>query len=238
MTITTEDAKALTGTVLTDEAVAEHLKRNPNFLNEHPDVLLALVPPEMDRGRGVVDMQRFMLERLRVELATRKGREGKLLQAARSNADVQAKVHLAVRALLQAPSLEELIRIIVGKLPKMFDIAAAALCVESDKTLPGVGKTGIVLVPNGTLDELLAEERPVALRAGVAGDERIFGPKAGQINSVALMRLELGRKAPKALLVLGARSPAGFDPRDGTELLGFFAYVLQHSIRRWLGNAP
>ena len=36
------------------------------------------------------------------------------------------------------------------------------------------------------------------------------------------------------LFALGASAPDGFDARQGTDLLGFLAHVLQLRIRRWL----
>ena len=52
-------------------AVADYLRRHPDFLAAHPDLIPALTPPELRRGEGVVDMQHFMLQRLRHDLARR-----------------------------------------------------------------------------------------------------------------------------------------------------------------------
>jgi len=78
-----EDAKALSADIIAPDAIAAWLKRNPGFLNDHPDVLAALVPPESDHGKGVLDMQRFMLERLQRDLADKHDREQALLAATR-----------------------------------------------------------------------------------------------------------------------------------------------------------
>lgn len=231
-----EDAKALAGDVIAPEAVGAWLKRNPGFLNDNPDVLAALLPPDMDHGEGVLDMQRFMLQRLQRELASITAREQNLLDAAKANADIQARIHGAVRVLMDAESLEALIGIVTGNLPKLFDVAATALCIETDTALPAdVEKTGVVLLPAGALTEILTEDRTVLLRAKIEGEERVFGKKAKQVRSTALLKLDLGDRT--ALLALGASAPEGFDPRQGTELLSFFAHALQHCLRRWLTTA-
>jgi uncharacterized protein YigA (DUF484 family) len=158
-----------------------------------------------------------------------------LLAVAESNADVQRCVFAATKALLDAKSFEDLIKIILKKMPKMFDISAAALCIEAGDHVPaGATENGIIVVEPGALDSLMGSEHSVALKSNIEGDKAIFGSRATKVRSAALLRLDLGSKVPNGLLALGAKSPTGFDPRQGTELLSFFSYVLQRTIRRWL----
>jgi len=58
------NATAETQRIGADE-VAAYLRRHPDFLVEHPELLGALTPPALQRGDSVVDMQHFMLQRLR-----------------------------------------------------------------------------------------------------------------------------------------------------------------------------
>ncbi len=230
-----DKAKALGSEAPSADAVAEYLKRNPTFLNDRPDLIAALVPPEFNHGKEVVDLQHFMLKRMRGDHAEMAARERALLDAAEANGRTQARVHAAVKALLGARSFEALIGVVSDELPKLFEIKAASLCVETGEPLPG--NAGVILIPPGTLDELFEGREAVVLRAEVQGDKAIFGRKAARVRSVALMRLDFGDGAPRGMLALGATAPREFDPRQGTELLTFFAHVLQHRIRRWL-NRP
>jgi uncharacterized protein len=232
---TKQKSKALSGAVISPEIVAAYLEQNPSFLNDRPELLATLTPPEQNHGGGVLDMQRFMLERLQGELKRFGSREQTLLAAAESNADVQGRVFAATKALLDAKSFEGLIKIVLKKIPKMFDISAAALCVESGDHVPeGATEIGIIVVEPGALDSLMESGHSVALRSDIEGDKAIFGSRAAKVRSAALLRLDLGPKIPNGLLALGAKSPTGFDPRQGTELLSFFSYVLQRTIQRWL----
>lgn len=236
MTGSPDDAKALSPDPLTADAVAAWLKSHPNFLTERPDLLATLIPPEFDHGRGVIDLQRFMIDRLRGDHARISARERALLTAAESNAGTQARVHAAVKALLAPRSFEALIRVVSEDLPGLFGIKAVALCVETGEPLPGnAADVGIIVIPPGTLDDLFKSKTSVVLRADVQGDKAIFGRNAGRIRSVALMRLDFGKGAPRGMLALGSTALHEFDPRQGTELLAFFGFVLQHRIRRWLG---
>ncbi len=232
-------SKALSGTVISPETVAAFLEQNPDFLNDRPELLAILTPPEQDHGGTVLDMQKFMLERLQGELTRFQTREQNMLDAAKANADVQARVLKAAKALLDAKSFEDLIKIVLKKLPRMFDISTAALCIESGDHLPaGAAEIGIIVVEPGALDTLMESGRTVALRADIEGDKAIFGSRASKVKSAALLRLDLGSKVPNGLLALGAKSPTGFDPRQGTGLLAFFSYVLQRTIQRWLTQDP
>jgi hypothetical protein len=233
-----DDAKALRGEVLSADQVEAWLTRHAEFLNERPELLAMLVPPEFHRGDQVVDMQHFMLQRLRGQIAQMKSREQTLLAAAEANVAVQARVHHAVKALMAARSFEHLIRVVVDELPGMLDVAAVALAVENGERLPGAaGDTGVVTLKPGAIDRLLGADRTIALRATADGDTAVFRDRVAQVRSVAMLRLTFGPEAPAGLFALGSAAAGGFDPRQGTELLSFLAHVLQLCIRRWLGLA-
>lgn len=238
-TATKPKSKALSGAVISPETVAAFLEQNPGFLNDRPELLSILTPPEQDHGGTVLDMQKFMLERLQGELTRYQKREQNLLDTVETNADVQARVLKAAKALLDAKSFEDLIKVVLKKLPKMFDISAAALCIESGDNVPaGATEIGIIVVEPGALDTLMDSGHTVALRSDIEGDRAIFGARASKVKSAALLRLDMGPNVPNGLLALGATSPTGFDPRQGTELLAFFSYVLQRTIQRWLTQGP
>ena len=54
------------------EDVAAYLRKHPDFLAKRADLLAVLTPPALRRGDSVVDMQHFMLQRLRSDLARAK----------------------------------------------------------------------------------------------------------------------------------------------------------------------
>jgi len=228
-------SKVLRGTEIVPETVVAFLQQNPAFLKEQPELLAVITPPEQNHGGGVVDMQRFMLERLQSELAGYQTREQNLLKLVQENADIQARSVEAIKALLDAKSFEDLIKIILRKVPKLFDISAAILCIEAGKHTPaGANDIGIIVVEPGKFESLMDTGRSITLRSNIEGDKAIFGSRASKVKSTALLRLHFGPKTPNGFLALGAKSPTGFDPQQGTELLSFFSYVLQRTIQRWL----
>lgn len=237
MSSSSDDAKAITTDIVAPEAVEAFLERNPAFLNERPRLLGSLVPPEFDHGSGVVDMQMFMLDRFRDQLGKSKRREQGLMDAVEANDRVQRRVHRAIEVLLKAQSFEGLIRNVVEDLPELFDVAAASLCIETDKPLPdGADGTGLVVLEPGSIDCLVEVDQAVVLSSGIEGEKAIFGKRANKIQSMAQMQLDFGRKSPRGLLVLGAEEPDTFNASQSTDLLAFFAFVLQRCVRRWLND--
>ncbi len=228
-------SKEIPSTDNTAETVEDFLKQNPSFLKERPGLLTLITPPEQNHGDGVVDMQKFMLQRLQKELAGHQKKEGNLLKLVQENADVQTRTHKAIKALLDAKAFEELIKTILHKVPKIFDISTVALCIEASRNTPANAKDmGFVVINSETLESFMDVGRRVTLRSNTQGNTTMFGPNASKVKSTALLRLNFGPKMPNGLLALGDKSPTGFDPKQGTELLSFFSYVLQRTIQRWL----
>lgn len=237
MSSKSDDATLLPAEPVTAETVTAYLRTHPDFLAENPDLLIALTPPQFDRGEGVVDMQSFMLNRLQAELAQLKSRERTLLAAAETNVNVQYRVHQAARVLLDARSFKHLIRVINDELPEILVVEAVALCVETDEKLFGnTEDAGVTVIRPGTIENLFEPETDLVLRPDTPGETAIFGKTAARVNSSAMLRLGIGPKAPMALIALGSHAADGFNPHQGTELLGFFGHAVEHCIRRWLSQ--
>lgn len=230
--VSSPDSAALTTDGgLADQQVAEFLRRNPDFLLAHPELLAVLTPPSRHRGDGVVDMQGFMIERLRAENQHLADNHDALLDAGRRARSKQSQVHRAVIAMLGATTFEHLIEVITTDFPRTLDIDVVALCVEGGGE---GGVSGITCLAGGAIDAALGANRDARFAADVAGDERIFGAGAGLVRSAALLRLRLGGRAPAALLALGSRRAERFASGQGGEPLSFLAGALEHCLRAWL----
>jgi uncharacterized protein YigA (DUF484 family) len=230
-------------TELAAAEVASYLRRHPDFLINRPDLLAVLAPPARDMGDGVVDLQRFMLERLRTDVARLKLVQRKLVTTSRANLQNQTRVHNAVLAMLGATTFEHLITVVTEEMTLLLDIDAVGLCIEmapgKATRLSGANArtlaAGVQMLEPGSVDELLGSGHDVLLRADVVGDPALFGvAAAGLVRSDALVRLRVSTATPIGLVALGARKPGLFHPGQGTELLTFLAQVIEHSIRAWL----
>lgn len=224
---------------LTDEDVSAYLCDNPDFLLRHPDIIPHLLPPSADKGRGVVDLQHVMLNRLRRDLAELTNQQHELIATTRANINNQSRVHAAVVMMLDAQNFEHLIHIITQDLAVVLDIDLVSLVVERQggTVVPLDPRDGLVLSERGAIDRWLGR-RAVVLRGGVQGDDGIYGAAAPLVRSEALVRLTFGGAAPAGLLALASRDPNLFEPGQGTDLLHFLAQVVERCVRGWLDLPP
>ena len=220
--------------------VTAFLRRNPNFLNDQPQLLETLTPPAERNGRRVLDMQRFVIDRLQRTIATVRARETEMVSSMRSSRSSTARVHAAVLTLCESGALENLTEIISNDLPTVLEIDVVMLAVEAEQDQLGSLRStpGVVLIPRGTLDTLVGAGRDVLLTsAPTAAETELFGGAATLVKSAALLRLRLGRPGRPALLALGSRDPARLAPGQGTDMLTFLAEALGRRLREWLDYA-
>jgi uncharacterized protein len=215
--------------------VAAYLRQHPDFLVEHSELLQILTPPSQQRGERVIDMQQFMLQHQRAEIARLKSQQRVLVGTSRANLASQARVHSAVLALLAASSFEQLIQIVTTDLAVLLDADVVTIAVESaGPQRPRLHNQGVQILDPGTVDAVLGVDRDVVLSSDAEGDPALFGDGAGLVRSAALLRLSVSAAAPAGLLCIGMRRPGKFHGGQGTELLGFLARALGITIAAWL----
>ena len=227
------------GPAATAAQVADYLQRHPDFFVDRPELLDVLIPPDANRGDGVVNLQHFLLERLRQQLAEAERAHDHLVAVGRANMVVQTRIHRAVLMLLCAQSFESLIETVTTDLAVMLDLDAVALGVEqSTEELPPVRLGGLIQLEAGAVDRLIGRGRSVSL-AEQPTEARLllFGAACELVTSQALIRLSISRMTPPALLALGSRRAEQFHEGQRTELLTFLARALERCIRAWL-NLP
>jgi hypothetical protein len=219
--------------------VSDYLRKNPDFLVTHPDLLNILAAPsrwEDGNGGNVVDIQTSMLDRMRDESTNLKDAANLLISTTRSNMMIQTRTHAAVIAILGADNLERLVHVICFDLPLLLDIDAASLCLEAGKDdFQGLEETDIRRVSSGTVNKVLGGTKEfVKLIEHTKDDGAVFGEAAGLVKSAALGRLQPGFGIPNGLLALGSRNRGAFHGGQGTDLLVFLTRVLELTLNRWL----
>ncbi len=217
----------------TGEQVAKYLRDHPDFFAHRATLLQAMTPPARWSGDTVIDMQRYMVESLRGEIAGLRDCANEVIETSRANLAIQTRTHAAVLALVAAPELDHLIRAISDDLPILLDVDVAVLSVEP---APGLELMigGIGRLQSGDVDRFLGNGRDVALYREMADDGTLFGVGAGLVRSAALARIRCGEEAPVGLLAFGSRRDAAFHPGQGTELLRFLAKVVEVCLVRML----
>ncbi|MFQ5765525.1 MAG: DUF484 family protein [Rhodospirillales bacterium] len=217
---------------ISGDNVAEYLRRNPDFFADRLELLSAMAAPQRWTGDGVVDMQRFLLERRLGEIEDLRNCAREVIETSRTNMSVQTRTHAAVLALLSVTEAEQLNRVVADDLPLLLDVDVVTLGFEPDgdaKAAPG----GIdaARMGAGAIDKVLGAEENIRLVRAMKDDGAIFGSAAGLVRSAALARLKPGPLVPAGLLALGSRGSA-FRPRQGTELIAFLARVFESCLHR------
>lgn len=219
---------------LTDAQVVAYVRRHPDFLVAHPELLSVLTPPSRSAGDAVVDMQTFMIERLRAEIERLIRHRTALIEANRATRSAQARVHGAVAAMMAARSLEHLLEVVTEDFLGLLHLDVVTLCVENGIDERACTRPGLRCVEPGVFDAVLGPGRESLFLADAPGDERLFGAGAGLVRSAALLRIALGPEAPPCVLALGARRKDTFPARGDRELYAFLARALEHCLRAWL----
>lgn len=221
---------------LTAEAVIDFLRGRPDFFAQHPEALKGLSLPNGNLGDGVVDFQGAVIDKLRGDAKELKQEREDLLLTARANQQSLSRIHECVLSVLAVKSFEQLIQTVTTDFAVMLDLDMVMLCIEAaDGDTPKLLKTrGLVMLPDGMVARYLGAEQRMLLRGDVEGDPEIFGAGASLIRSDALVRLDISKATPPALIAFGSRTPGRFDSGQSTELVGFLTLVLEHVIRAWL----
>lgn len=233
----TSDSKPNIATIgaINDETVTAYLREHPDFLARHSDVLTDLEAPNRWSGDGVVDMQRFMTDKLRGEIEHLRTVSNELIVTSRTNLSIQGRTHQAVLTLLSARGITEMARTIRDSLPLILDLDVVSLCLEpSAQSLPELSISEIRELGEDTVNRYLGDDHDIMLTHEAADDGTLFGEGAGLVRSAAIARLNGGSVVPSGILALGSRSHSTFHPGQGTELLTFLARVVEQRLHAWL----
>ncbi len=232
MSAPSDDTAGIQHNVLTAEGVSAWLRRHPDFLQENTEVLTFLTPPEFKRGERILDMQRFMLDKVQEELAGLRRREKQLLQVVEGNAVNLSKIHKAVGAIVETADIHSLNSLIRTKLPGLLELEAAVLCIEDNGALALAGAN---VIGAGGINNLLGRKQGVLLQDKTAGQTLVFSEDATRVKSVAYLRLRTSQNSPEMLLALGSGRDDGFNPHQATDLILFLAKILEIRLKQCLG---
>lgn len=223
---------------LDDSAVAAYLYGNPDFLIRNPDLIEVLTPPNRSEEGAVVDLQKFMVERLRGEVDSLRECAQSLIDTSRDNLAHQSRTHSAVIAVIGAGSIVKAARVLRDDVAAILNLDAVTMCFEAvHPAVPDLADDAIRTLPAGGVDRLLGENREVRLIAETADDGTVFGAAAGRVRSCALVRLHMrdaaGGAFPPAVLAFGARDGGTFQPGQGTDLITFLARAIEKCATQW-----
>jgi uncharacterized protein YigA (DUF484 family) len=219
-------ATALQAEGLDPEAVRKFLLENPDFLKGQPDLVrdLGLRPD----AANIVDFGPAALARVH-EAHRRESKARKTLEAtARANFAAQAQTHGAVVDLLDSRNHADLARRVDELAQLRFGLRAGVVALEGPERTPA----GWRAMAEGQIDLVIGHQQvsrmgfqPTALG--------LFGDRAREIRSMAMVRMAIWEPARTGLLAFGSADEAGFTADMGAELVAFLARVVERTAERW-----
>jgi len=221
----------------TEQQVVDYLRGHRDFLERHPDLIADLIPARHGNGRAVVDLQQYLIEKLRRDLAEMRQTHDSTVVAARGNLHSQQRVHTAVLDLMNAPSFEHFVETITTDLALTLDVDVVTLSVESARPNQPNTKSGVRFLPMGAVDALMGAGKDILLRPAIAAERAIYGGGASLVKSDTLLRLSISAEAPVGIVAIGSREPGHFRAGQGTELMVFLARTIESTARAWLDLA-
>ncbi len=162
------------------ESVRRYLLDHPEFFDQNTDLLRALTPVQQFPDSEVIDLQQFVVGRLRNDVSKLQTAQGQIIDASRANLRAQSEVHEAVLAILAADSFERMINTITSDLADLLRLDVVSLCVEAANNDPlgRVGKSAVYVLPVGAVDRIM-DEHAFMLRNQAPPDDAVFGPATG-----------------------------------------------------------
>ncbi|MFP4519344.1 MAG: DUF484 family protein [Oceanicaulis sp.] len=210
------------------EVVRAQLRADPDIVTGDP-VLMAAVRDALASER-VVDLSKRAREKLERELSRVRATNAALIELAKANLAVQAQVHGAVLAVMEADSLSALDRKLAGRAAGALGVDVVRVFIEGHAPL----KSGAAIqgcAPE-LVDALLGRKAERLGPVDTRFADALYGPQGPGLRSEALARMEIAGRP--GVLCLGARDGRAFTPDQGADLLHFLARALERRLTPWL----
>jgi len=194
--------------------VAQFLRSNPQFFDQHPQLLEAIVVPHPHGGRAIPLTERQIVS-LREKARLLEAKLAELLRFGEDNDAIAEKVHRLSLALLGAKDFAATAQALNFHLREDLAVPHVALRVWG-KSLPEGAPEGSAV--DGELrDKVETMGAPQCGAAAASPFASLFGGAQEHIRSIAL--IPLGQTRAIGVLALGSEDPQRFYAEMGTIFL-------------------
>jgi uncharacterized protein len=235
--MTTSHARGVSKASLDDGMVAEFLHNSPDFFERNAGLLAKLRLPHLRNEGSTVSLVERQIEVLRDRNQALERKLKELIDVARSNDALAARIHRLSQRLIRAHDLLQTVNAIETSLREDFDamhvvlvlFTAAARALKSDAPL--FLRTDSPDSPDmRTFESLLQAGKPRCGQIRDSQREFLFGADTVAIGSVALA--PLGPKGNLGLLAIGASDAERFHPGMSTDFLSRISDLVAFALTR------
>ncbi len=212
------------------KVVATYLRKNPDFLEEFPDILETL---HLNHSSGVaVSLIERQVEQLRQKNQDLSRRLNRLVHVAAENEQLMTRLHQLTLELMLISSLKEFFTHLGNSLLNDFNADILQICLFDKEIASEAGEDVKHLRADdpdmGLFQSYLDKNHSVCGRLGESRLEFLFGSKARWVQSAVL--IPLGEKGRHGMMAIGSSDDARFYPGMGTLFLDLLANVISSSL--------
>lgn len=216
------------------EHIAAYLAAHPDFFSQHPDCLerveLAIAP------EGTVSLVQRQTDLLKAKNQQLQEQLELLIETARQNTQLQARVHTLCLKLMDAHDLNDLLPGLIADLKQEFQADEVSLTLfygEHQHQLPAdlecLYQMHIDDERLKAFDKVLEKHEPVCGRLTNAQKSILFEQTHDQVASIAC--LPIGHAPCGGLLAIASYDQDRFHSNMATDYLAFLAEVLMRLLR-------
>lgn len=219
---------------LDPDAVADYLRRHPDFFIEYEELLPELALPH-HTGEHAISLVERQVSVLRSRNRDVRHRLNRLLDTARDNDRLFQKTQKLVLAILDQRDIDSMAEAVQCSLRDDYDVDACALLLfERTGLVAGQARVVPAAEARGQIGALLNARQPTCGHLRPEEIAYLFGQASQPVQSAAVVSLMLGGE-PLGLLALGSFDAEYYRAGMGTMFLNYVAEVLNRAIARALG---
>jgi uncharacterized protein YigA (DUF484 family) len=224
-----------------ETAIADYLQGNPDFFERHATLLTKLNLPH-NRGSSAISLVERQVAALRDKNEKLEARLRELIEVARGNDVLAAKIHRLACRLVRAADTSGVMDALEASLREDFGASEWLLLViaQGESELSKLNSRHLRILRTGAtelkmFETLFESGRP---RCGQIRDSQrdyLFGAGTVEIGSAALVPLgikvgEKGKPSGTALLAIGSPDAERFHPTMSTEFLARIGDLVSEAI--------
>ncbi len=217
------------------EEVADFLKKNPDFFNQHSSLLLHLEIPHTQSGMAVSLVER-QVQVLREQNQRAHKQLHELIEIARQNEELARRMHKLSLTLMDATEPKDIFKTLYDNLRKNFhaDKVSVRLFAEPAfiDTYAGPEFAGREAEEKPLFKTMLETLEPLCGRMKHQQRVFLFGDDGNEIASSVMVPLH--GQGWNGILSIGSFDPERFQPGMGVELLANLGEVLSFILKPWI----
>lgn len=216
------------------ESVADFLRNNPDFFNEHPELLTQIKIPHPS-GDAVSLVERQM-SLLREQNEKTRQKLDELIEIARANEELARRMHMLGLNLMDAHDPQEIFATLYDSLRQNFDADFVTVRVFGEPAFvdkpPGDEFVGHDPEGEHLFQSVIKKRQPICGHLKRQQQVYLFGDEGDRISSGVMVPLHGDDWG--GIMAIGSYDADRFHPGMGVELLGNLGEILSIILKPWV----